>query len=186
MQVIEFQKFGDPSQWHIAERPPLKADRNNAVVRVEAASVNPSDVKNIAGRMSQTTLHSVPGRDYSGVVVDGPENWVGQSVWGTGGDVGFTRDGTHAQYISVPNESLATKPESLSHEQAGAVGVTFLTAWCGLMEYGRLQPGETLAVFGAAGGVGSAAVQMGQTNRSPSGRNRSRHASSRFSHGPSG
>ena len=55
-----------------------------------AASVNPSDVKNIAGRMEQTTLPRVPGHDYSGVVVDGPSEWVGKEVWGTGGDIGFT------------------------------------------------------------------------------------------------
>jgi NADPH:quinone reductase len=47
-------------------------------------------VKNVAGRMSQTTLPRVPGRDYSGVVVDGPKEWINQEVWGTGGDVGFT------------------------------------------------------------------------------------------------
>lgn len=160
MQVVEFQKFGDPTQLKIAERPTPKADRCNAVVRVEAASVNPSDVKNVGGRMSQTTLPRVPGRDYSGVVVDGPENWLGKSVWGTGGDVGFTRDGTHAEYILVPVESLVAKPESLSHEQASAVGVTFLTAWSGLIEYARLQSGETLVIFGAAGGVGGAGVQI--------------------------
>jgi len=162
MQVIEFRKFGSPDQLKVADRPDAKADTSNAVVRIEAASVNPSDVKNVAGRMSQTTLPRVPGRDYSGVVVDGPKNWVGKNVWGTGGDVGFTRDGTHAEYILVPVDSLVLKPESLSHEQAGAVGVTFVAAWCGLVEYARLQKGETVAIFGAAGGVGGAAVQIGK------------------------
>lgn len=160
MQVIEFRSFGGPDELHLVSRPDPKADDGNAVVRIEAASVNPSDVKNIAGRMSQTTLPRVPGRDYSGVVVDGPKNWVGKNVWGTGGDVGFTRDGTHAQYIVVPIESLVVKPESLSHEQAASVGVAFLAAWCGLVEYARLQKGETVVIFGSSGGVGSAAVQI--------------------------
>ncbi len=160
MQVIEFRSFGGPDALHIANRPDPKADSSKAVVRIEAASVNPSDVKNVAGRMSQTTLPRVPGRDYSGVVVDGPKNWVGKDVWGTGGDVGITRDGTHAEYIVAPVESLVVRPESLSHEQASGVGVTFLAAWCGLVEYGLLQKGETLAVFGSAGGIGSAAVQI--------------------------
>ncbi|MGB6691079.1 MAG: zinc-binding alcohol dehydrogenase family protein [Terracidiphilus sp.] len=159
MQVIEFEHFGNPSQLHSAGRPLPKADAENAVVRVEAASVNPSDVKNVAGRMSQTTLPRVPGRDFSGVVVDGPGDWLGQEVWGTGGDVGFTRDGTHAEYIAVPRSSLVRKPANLSHEEAGSVGVTFVTAWCGL-EYAALRKGETVAVIGAAGGVGSAAVQI--------------------------
>jgi NADPH:quinone reductase len=159
MKVIEFKEFGSPSQLHLAERPLPQADANTAVVRIEAASVNPSDVKNIAGRMSQTTLPRIPGRDYSGVVVDGPKAWIDREVWGTGGDLGFTRDGTHAEYIEVPITSLVCKPESLSHEQAASVGVNFMTAWCAL-EYARLSEGETLAVFGANGGVGGAAIQI--------------------------
>jgi NADPH:quinone reductase len=160
MQVVEFTQFGDPTQLQLVERTTPRADSRNAVVRIEAASVNPSDVKNVAGRFSQTTLPRVPGRDYSGVVVDGPQNWLGKNVWGTGGDVGFTRDGTHAEYIAVPVESLVAKPESLSHEQAGAVGVTFVTAWCALVESAQLKRGETIAIFGSAGGVGGAAVQI--------------------------
>jgi NADPH2:quinone reductase len=132
MKVIEFKEFGSPSQLKLAERPLPQVDANTAVVRIEAASVNPSDVKNVAGRMSQTTLPRVPGRDYSGVVIDGPKEWINQEVWGTGGDAGFTRDGSHAEYIQVPVASLVRKPETLSYEQAACVGVTFVTAWCAL------------------------------------------------------
>jgi NADPH2:quinone reductase len=159
MQVIEFKEFGSPSQLHLAERPLPQGDANTAVVRIEAASVNPNDVKNVEGRMSQTTLPRVPGRDYSGVVVDGPKEWINQEVWGTGSDVGFTRDGTHAEYIQAPVASLVRKPDSLSNEQAACVGVTFLAAWCAL-DYARRSAGETLAVFGANGGVGGAAIQI--------------------------
>jgi NADPH:quinone reductase len=159
MQVIEFKEFGSPAQLHLAERPLPQADANNAVVRIEAASINPSDVKNVEGRMSQTTLPRIPGRDYSGVVVDGPKAWIDREVWGSGGDVGFTRDGTHAEYIQVPVASLVEKPERLSRAEAGSVGVTFVTAWCALT-YARLSEGETLAVFGANGGVGGAAIQI--------------------------
>jgi NADPH:quinone reductase len=159
MRAIEFRKFGDPSQLQLVERSDPHATDSTAVVRMEAASINMSDVKNVAGRMSQTTLPRIPGRDYSGVVVDGPAEWIGVPVWGTGGDAGFTRDGTHAELIEVPCASLARKPEMLTHEQAAAMGVTFLTAWIGVVEYARLSKGETLAVIGA-GGVGSAAIQL--------------------------
>jgi NADPH2:quinone reductase len=162
MKVIEFKEFGGPSQLKLSERPLPQADANTAVVRIEAASVNPSDVKNVAGRMSQTTLPRVPGRDYSGVVVDGPKEWINREVWGTGGDVGFTRDGSHGEYIQVPIASLVRKPETLSHEQAACVGVTFVTAWCAL-NYAKLSKGETIAVFGANGGVGGAAVQIAKS-----------------------
>jgi len=160
MRALEFRQFGDFSQLHVVERPDPHASESTALVRIEAASVNPSDLKNIAGRMSQTTLPRIPGRDYSGVVVQGPADFVGVPVWGTGGDAGFTRDGTHAEYIEVPRASLVRKPGPLSHEAAASVGVTFLTAWCGVMEYARLSKGETLAVIGAGGGVGGAAIQL--------------------------
>lgn len=160
MRVIQFSQFGDPSQLHLVERPDLKADASTAIVQVVAAAVNPSDVKNVAGRMHQTTLPRVPGRDYSGVVVEGPAEWLGKDVWGTGGDVGFTRDGSHAEFIAVPRSSLVRKPESLSHEQAGSAGVTFVTAWCAVGEYANLQAGETIAIIGSRGGVGRATAQI--------------------------
>lgn len=159
MRAIEFRQFGDPSQLLVVERPDPHATDSTSVVRMEAASINPSDVKNVAGRLSQTTLPRIPGRDYSGVVVEGPAEWIGVPVWGTGGDVGFTRDGTHAELIEVPRASLVRKPEKLTHEEAAACGVAFLTAWIGVVEYARLAQGETLAVIGV-GGVGSAAIQL--------------------------
>ena len=148
MRAVEFSHFGDPSQLRLVDRPDPKADASTAVVRIVAASVNPSDVKNVAGRMAQTTLPRVPGRDFSGVVVDGPAEWIGSEVWGTGGDVGFIRDGSHAEFISVPCNALVHKPQGLTHEQAGSAGVTFLTAWCAVCEYAQLQAGETNAVIG--------------------------------------
>jgi NADPH2:quinone reductase len=160
MRAIEFQRFGDPSVLQLVERPDPHATESTAVVRIEAAAINPSDVKNVAGRMSQTTVPRIPGRDYSGVVVEGPAEWIGVAVWGTGGDAGFTRDGTHAEFLEVPRASLVRKPEALTHEAAASAGVTFLTAWIAVAEYARLSKGETLAVIGAGGGVGSAAIQL--------------------------
>src|ERR1700744_2531835 len=112
MQVIEFKEFGSPSQLHLVERPCPQANADTAVVRIEAAAINPSDVKNVAGRMSQTTLPRIPGRDYSGVVVEGPAEWSRPPVWGTGGDAGFTRDGTHAEFIEVARAGLVRKPDA--------------------------------------------------------------------------
>jgi NADPH:quinone reductase-like Zn-dependent oxidoreductase len=105
-------------------------------------------------------LPRTPGRDFSGVVVDGPQAWLGAEVWGTGGDIGFTRDGTHAEFIKVPLAALSRKPKTLSHAEASAIGVNFVVAWLGTVEYAQLQAGETTAVIGAGGGVGGAVVQI--------------------------
>ncbi len=98
MRAIRFEAFGDPSVLMAVEAPTPIADEKTAVVRIMAASINPSDVKNVAGAMSQTTLPRVPGRDFAGVVEAGPSEWISAEVWGRGGDTGFTCDGTHAEY----------------------------------------------------------------------------------------
>jgi NADPH:quinone reductase-like Zn-dependent oxidoreductase len=87
---------------------------------------------------------------------------VGAEVWGTGGEIGFSIDGSHAELIAVPIASLRRKPKTLSLEQAAVIGITYLAAWLGIVEYARLAPGETLLVIGAGGGVGSAAAQIGK------------------------
>jgi NADPH:quinone reductase len=159
MRALRFEAFGSPSVLELAETERPAANDNTALVRVLAASINPSDVKNVAGAMKQTTLPRTPGRDYAGVVEAGPAKWVGAAVWGTGGDTGFTRDGTHAELIAVPVASLRRKPESLSFDQAASIGVNYMAAWGGI-EAAQLKAGETLLLIGAAGGVGNAAAQI--------------------------
>ena len=159
MRAIQFEAFGDPSVLEVVEVAAPTADERTALVRVMAASINPSDVKNVEGAMKQTTLPRIPGRDFAGVVEAGPAGWVGAEVWGTGGDTGFTRDGTHAELIAVPVASLRRKPDTLSFDQAASVGVNYMAAWCGI-EAAGLKAGETVLLIGAGGGVGSAAAQI--------------------------
>jgi NADPH2:quinone reductase len=158
MRAIRFKSFGDPSVLELAEVAAPAITETTALVRVMAASVNPSDVKNVAGAMKQTTLPRIPGRDFAGVVEAGPPEWIGAQVWGTG-NTGFTRDGTHAEMIAVPVASLRRKPDNLSFDQAASVGVNYMAAWCGL-ETAGLSAGETVLLIGAGGGVGGAAAQI--------------------------
>jgi hypothetical protein len=125
MRAIRFKAFGDPSVLELAEVAAPTVGETMALVRVMAASINPSDVKNVAGAMKQTTLPRIPGRDFAGVVEAGPADWIGAAVWGTGGDTGFTRDGTHAEMIAVPVASLRRKPKILSFDQAASVEVNY-------------------------------------------------------------
>ena len=163
MKAIQFKSFGGPEVLEYVDLPTPANDTDSAIVQVKAASVNPSDVKNLSGHFGHTTLPRIPGRDFSGVVVEGPAEWIGAEVWGTGGDIGFTRDGTHAQFIKIPVGALSRKPRALSHEQAAAIGVNFVVAWLGLIDYAQLVAGETVAVIGAGGGVGGAVVQIAKS-----------------------
>src|SRR5580692_4633637 len=160
MRALRFFEFGEPSKLSLVDLPDPRADPTTAVVRILAASVNPSDVKNVAGQMEGTVLPRVPGRDFSGVVEDGPREWLGAAVWGTGGEIGFSEDGTHAERIAFPIAALAKRPANLEHEVAATVGVSFIIAWLGAIEYAALREGETVAVIGVGGAVGGAVVQI--------------------------
>jgi NADPH:quinone reductase-like Zn-dependent oxidoreductase len=160
LRALQFDRFGEPDVLRVAHVPDPTASSTDAVVAVRAGSVNPSDLKNVAGAMEGTVLPRVPGRDFAGVVLDGPDDWVGTEVWGTGGDIGFTRDGSHAELIGVPVAALTRKPADLSFEQAATVGVNFVVGWVGAVETAQLQAGETIAIFGVSGGVGSAVAQI--------------------------
>jgi NADPH:quinone reductase len=162
MRALQFSEFGPVSNLRLVEVPDPEPDSVSAIVKVAAASITPSDVKNVQGKMERTTVPRVPGRDYAGTVIHGPAEWIGAEVWGTGGELGYSIDGSHAELIAVPVASLRRKPRSLSVEQAAAIGLTYLAAWVGLVEYGELAARETLLVIGANGGVGGAAAQIGK------------------------
>ena len=132
----------------------------HALVRVGAAAVNPSDAKASLGIMPQAVWPRTPGRDFAGTVVEGPTEWVGRQVYGSGGDVGITRDGSHARYLELPLTALRAMPANLSMDEAGAVGVPFVTAYEGFRRSGMPRAGQTVMVMGANGKVGQAAVQL--------------------------
>ena len=138
--------------------PALQA--GEALVRVRSAGVNPSDVKAALGIMPQAVFPRTPGRDFAGVVTEGPSAWLGKEVWGSGGDIGITRNGSHATWLVLPEAALREKPQNLSFEEAGSVGVPFITAYEGFRRSGMPQRGQTVVVMGANGKVGQAAVQL--------------------------
>ncbi|HSC83969.1 MAG TPA: zinc-binding alcohol dehydrogenase family protein [Pseudomonas sp.] len=159
MHALQFSSTGDLAALNHVELPrPTPAD-GEVLVQVHAAGLNPSDVKNVLGRFPYTTLPRVPGRDFAGMVVEGPEQLLGKAVWGTGKGLGFSRDGSHAQYICLPAAGVALKPESLSFSQAAALGVPYTTAWDALTR-SQVGQGTRLLVIGANGAVGTAALGL--------------------------
>ena len=159
MKALRFNRFGPPSVLAIEEVPRPEPDRGEALIQVKAAAINPSDVKNVSGFFAGTTLPRTPGRDFSGIVVEG-EKYKGKEVWSSGPGLGITHDGAHAEYVTVPEEALSLKPRTLSMEQAAAIGVPFMTAWFALVRAAELRAGETILIVGAAGAVGQAATQI--------------------------
>jgi NADPH2:quinone reductase len=161
MQAILIERFGDPSELRPAEVPRPDPGEGEVLIEVHAAAVNRSDVLNARGSFPFTTLPRIPGRDFAGVVVEGPQELVGTEVWGTGGgELGFVRDGSHARYLAVSRNAVAPKSDTRSLEEAAASGLAYVTAGSALIELGGVSAGETILVTGAAGGVGSAAVMI--------------------------
>jgi NADPH:quinone reductase-like Zn-dependent oxidoreductase len=142
------------------ERRSLTRAAGEVLIEIKAAAVNPSDVKAATGLMPYAVFPRTPGRDYAGVIVDGPSGTIGREVFGSSGDLGIRRDGTHATHLSVELDATVEKPKSISWEQAAGIGVPFVTAMEGFRRAGIPKPGETVLVMGVNGKVGQAAVQI--------------------------
>lgn len=136
-------------------RPTVTSDQ--VLVEVAAAGVNPSDLGSIAGAFAGAPLPRIVGRDFSGRVVEGAPDLVGRDVYGSGGDLGITRDGTFAEYLVLRRDEVALRPAALDAEHAAAVGVPFVTAALALT---TLRSGQWVAIAGANGSVGRAATQL--------------------------
>jgi NADPH:quinone reductase len=160
MRALRFHKSGSLDELRVEEvsKPNLAADE--ALVQIKAAAINPSDLKNVQGKMRVTTVPRIPGRDFAGVVVEGPPELSGKAVFGSGGDLGFRRDGSHAEFLAVPAVAVMPLPRNLSFEQAAAMGVAYITAWAALVSAAKMQAGETALILGTTGSVGSAAARI--------------------------
>ena len=144
----------------VIETKPLSRGENEVLIEVKAAAVNPSDVKAATGLMPYAVFPRTPGRDYAGVVIDGPNKSIGREVFGSSGDLGIRHDGTHATHLVVEASAVVEKPPSISYEEAAGIGIPFVTAMEGFRRAGIPKPGETVLVMGVNGKVGQAAVQI--------------------------
>jgi NADPH:quinone reductase-like Zn-dependent oxidoreductase len=145
-------KASDPASLALTiERRMLSRATNEVLIEVKAAAVNPSDVKAATGLMPYAVFPRTPGRDYAGVVVDGPAGSVGREVFGSSGDLGIRRDGTHASHLAVEADAVVEKPKTLSWEEAAGIGVPFVTAMEGFRRAGMPTKAETVLVTGVNG-----------------------------------
>jgi NADPH:quinone reductase-like Zn-dependent oxidoreductase len=151
MQAVEVRVSG---MLTVETRPVPRPGASEVLVRVRAAGVNPVDWKSASRRYGM-----VPGTDVSGTIDSLGEGVTG---WSVGEPVlGFARQsGSYAEYAVVPVDSLARKPKSMTFEEAAGVPIAAETAYRSLHETARIRKGQTILIHGAAGGVGSAAVQI--------------------------
>lgn len=158
MKAVRINRWGQPVR--LEETPQPRPAADEALVRVRASSVNPIDAMIAAGYLRE--MYSLPmtlGTDFAGDVVaagaDITHVGPGDAVYG----MSLAR-GTWAEFAAVKGPGVARKPESLDYTQAAAVPLAGLTAWQTLFTLAQLKSGERLLIHGAAGGIGTFAVQL--------------------------
>jgi NADPH:quinone reductase-like Zn-dependent oxidoreductase len=160
MRALRFEKTGSLDELAVRDVPLPKPAQGEALVQVRAAAINPSDVKNVLGKMHGTTVPRTPGRDFAGIVVEGPQDLVGKAVFGSGGNLGLGRDGSHAQFLAVPAAAVLPLPANVGFEQGAGIGVAYLTAWAAIVDTARVQKGEVVLITGTTGNVGGIAARI--------------------------
>jgi NADPH:quinone reductase len=168
MRAILAHAFGGPEVLQIAEVPDPTPGPEQVLVRLHAAGVNPYDAYMRTGAYAITPpLPYSPGADGGGVV-----EAVGSGVSGVtvgsrvfiGGTAAHKSYGAYAEKVLCEPKQLHPLPDHLSFAQGAAVGVPYVTAWRALHDRGQIQPGETLFIHGASGGVGLAATQIARAH----------------------
>jgi NADPH:quinone reductase-like Zn-dependent oxidoreductase len=161
MRAISQRALGGPEVLELIETERPTPGPGEVLVRVHAAGVNPADWKRRAGIASATDEPPFTvGLDLSGVVEATGDRVTrfqsGQPVYGAV----LPPVGAYAEYVAVPEESLAPVPPSLDHVHAAALPTAVLTAWQPLVHVAGVRAGQRVLVHAAAGGVGHFAVQI--------------------------
>ena len=162
MKALVCREHGLPDRLDlVSDWPSPELGDNDVLIRVKAAGLNFPDVLIIQGKYQfQPELPFIPGGECAGVV-----EAVGAKVtqWKIGDEVIHSGgSGSFCEEIVANEMAVLPKPPALSFEAAAGITITYLTSYHALVQRANIQPGETLLVLGAAGGVGMAAVDLGK------------------------
>lgn len=167
MKAMVYDRYGSPEVLRFEDVDTPQVEPGQVLVRVVAAAPNPWDwhfmrgepylVRLLAG-LRRPRKQTIPGSDAAGVIEAVGERVTGFAV---GDEVyGFVGFGGFAEWLAVDQEKVAPKPAGISFEEAAGVPLAALTALQGLRDHGKIRSGQSVLVNGAAGGVGTFAVQI--------------------------
>ncbi len=159
MKVVKFEEYGGPEVLQYIDSEQPKPKDHEVLIEVKAAGVNYADTARREGKyVVPTELPYIPGSEVAGVVV---EAGAGVTRFKTGDRVvALIESSGYAEYVAIPEQVLTPVPEGVSFEEAVALPLQGLSAYHILKTMGRLEPGETVLIHAAAGGVGTIAVQL--------------------------
>jgi NADPH:quinone reductase-like Zn-dependent oxidoreductase len=163
MKAVLINQYGTENELTLEEIPVPEIGPNEVLIKVHATSVNPIDWKIRKGIITglKWEFPIILGWDVSGVIEK-----VGSGVMGLkpGDEVyafpQLSRNGTYAEYVAIQADAVAEKPHTLDHLSAASIPLAGLTAWQALFDHGKLLTGQKLLIIGAAGGVGTLAIQL--------------------------
>lgn len=167
MTAAVFTAYGDiDNVVSVREDIPLPRNlgKNEVLIEVKAAAINPVDWKMIKGSIEMIMSSQWPkgvGFDFSGVIVDKHASCtrlnVGDHVWGM---LHFTNTGSCAKYLKTNADVVGLKPKSIDFKEAASIPLVALTSWQALYSQAKIAQGNRVLVLGASGGTGAAAVQI--------------------------
>jgi NADPH:quinone reductase-like Zn-dependent oxidoreductase len=166
LKAVVYRRFGGPEVLEYTDVPDPKLAQNSVLVRVRAAALNPADHQLQAGLGESHTdawFPVIPGWDVAGVV---ERVGAGVSEFAPRDEViGYIHQdilhhGAYAELVSAPIETLVRKPRTASWPEAAGLPLAGLTAYLAIVQTLNVEPGETVLIHGAAGGVGVLAAQL--------------------------
>jgi NADPH:quinone reductase-like Zn-dependent oxidoreductase len=164
MKAVRLHRQGGPEQLVYEDAPKPELGAGDALIRVHATGITPAELtytETYTNCDGSARLPAIPGHEVAGVVESVADSVsdvsVGDEVYAL---TSFCRDGAAAEYVAVHAADLAPKPTTVDHAQAAAVPLSALTAWQAFFDHAQLAPGQRVLIHGAAGGVGSFAVQI--------------------------
>lgn len=169
MRAATFENFGELDNIEIRDMEKPEPGEGEVLVKVQAAGVNPVDAAVARGMLEDAIPTEFPvilGWDMAGEV---EENGFSARRFNPGDKVyAYARrptihKGTFAEYVAIPESYLALAPEKLSIEEAGGIPLVGLTAYQSVISTGQLKAGQTIAILGASGGVGTIAIQLAKS-----------------------
>lgn len=163
MKAVCVAEHGGPDTLHVAEIDRPAPGREEVLVRVISAGINPVDTYFREGSYTPVSLPFTPGVDVAGEVIETGEAVTsvepGDKIFGTGiGNASY--QGSYAEYATVPTDRIVRLPDGTDPVAAGAAGVVGGTAWRALIDHGGLVPEDVCLVHGGSGGVGHVAIQL--------------------------
>lgn len=158
MRAFVLHEFGEPSNLSLEDTPSPELRQGQVRIAVRAIGINYPDLLAVRGQYQyRLPLPCAPGCEVAGTITEVGAN----SPWAVGQDVAaFVWHGGYAQETVASDAAVMALPEGATHADGAAMLVNYQTAYFALTRRGQLQHGETVLVLGAAGGIGSAAVQI--------------------------